>query len=277
MHQQIEKIPSSARSASRVSFREITFNDLEAILELLCEGFPRRTSQYWQEALARLTERPLVAGFPRYGYLLEAEGQPQGVLLLLTAVVDSTVRSNLSSWYVRQPYRGFATQLVQLATRTRGATYLDLTPAPKVLPIVKALGFKPYSNGTLLFTPRLLLSGNAGARIVGPCNEDDCDGFILEDREGRMQALYRIKTLKRLVPAARFVFGDPKRLCAAGVAVARALLKRGIPLAMVDAPLGFEPPPGIVLMPEREIRYSKHGEPPAVGDLRESEIALFGP
>lgn len=277
MHQQIKKIPSSARSANRVNLREITFGDLHAVLELLCEGFPRRTTDYWQKALDRLTDRPVVAGFPRYGYLLEADGQPQGVLLLLTAVIDSAIRSNLSSWYVRQPYRGLATQLVQLATRTRGATYLDLTPAPKVLPIVKALGFKPYSNGTLLFTPRLLLAGSPGARIVGACEEDGCDGFILEDEQGQMRALYRIKTLKRMIPAARFVFGDPRRLCAAGGTIARLLLKRGIPLAMVDAPLGLQPPPGIILMPQREVRYSKHGEPPAVGDLRESEIALFGP
>jgi hypothetical protein len=261
-----------------VNLRDITFNDLKAVLELLCEGFPRRSPAYWQVALNQMSTRALVPGYPRYGYLLESDDRPQGVLLLLTTTIDAVVRSNLSSWYVRKPYRGSAIHLFQHATREKGGVYLNLSPSDKVLPIVQAFGFKPYTNGTLLFTPRLLLgSHNSDVRVLGSCQENGCEGFFLEDNLGTMKVLYRIKKLKSMVPAARLVYGDPKRLSAAGPAVSRALIRRGLPIAMADAPLGFEPPRGIVLMPKREIRYSKRGAPPAVGDLRETEIAVFGP
>ena len=273
----IDKPADPAQRTAHVNIREIGAKDLDAIHELLCEGFPRRTPEYWRSAIQCLSERALVPECHRYGYLLEADRQPQGVLLVLNAIVDSSIRSNLSSWYVRQPFRFLATRMVQVATRPNGGVYLDLSPAAKVLPIVKALGFKPYSDGTLFFTPRLLLSSAPGARVTDWCKEGNCDGFYLEDRLGRIKVLYRIKTLKKAIPAARFVYGDPKRLSAAGGAVARALLKKGIPVAMADAPVGFVPPRGIIHMPQREIRYSKHGIPPKVGDLRESEIALFGP
>jgi hypothetical protein len=93
-----------------------------------------------------------------------------------------------------------------------------------------------------------------------------------------MIALYRVKWLKRVVPAARFVAGDPARLVMSSGPLMRVLLQRGIPLALIDAPLNYAPPRGLRLLANRERRYAGGTEaPPAAGDLRETEIALFGP
>jgi hypothetical protein len=57
----------------------------------------------------------------------------------------------------------------------------------------------------------------------------------------------------------------------------RSLLQRGIPVALIDAPLRYRPGRGIRLLANRERRYaSSNAAPPAPGDLRETEVALFG-
>jgi len=91
-----------------------------------------------------------------------------------------------------------------------------------------------------------------------------------------MVALYRVKWLKKMVPAARFVAGDPARLVMSSSQLIRVLLQRGLPLALVDAPLDYGPPRGIRLLADRELRYASGNSVPTPGDLRETEIALFG-
>ena len=274
--------------------REIKDADLFGLGALLAEGFPKRTLKDWRTALEILGERPAVEGFPRYGYCLEDEGRLEGVLLLLTATIDGVTRSNLSSWYVRPRYRSLATLLHQCAVRTRGSTYLNLSPATHTLRNIEALGFKPYTGGTLLvdatsavkignstvrsFTPDT--GGNLDVEVrrsVEAHSRYGCSALLLEDKEGPMLALYRIKWLKQLIPAARFIAGDPARLAAAAGPLMRTLLLRGIPLALIDAPLLYTPERGIRLLANRERRYAlANGMPPAPGDLRETEIALFG-
>ena len=274
--------------------REIEDADLFEVGALLAEGFPKRTLADWRTALNILTDRPAVEGFPRYGYCLEDGGRLEGVLLLLTATVDGVTRSNLSSWYVRPRYRLLAPLVHQCAVRTRGSVYLNLSPATHTLRNIETLGFKPYTGGTLLVDATSAVKiGNSTVRsftLDAASNLDvevtrsveahsryGCAALLLEDREGPMIALYRIKWLKRLIPAARFVAGDPARLAASAGPLMRTLLLRGIPLALIDAPLTYTPTHGIRLLANRERRYaSPDGPPPAPGDLRETEVALFG-
>ena len=63
-----------------MAIREITDDDLEAVRELLVEGFPLRSHNYWTKGLANLRSLPHVEGFPRYGYLVDADDAPQGLL-----------------------------------------------------------------------------------------------------------------------------------------------------------------------------------------------------
>src|SRR5580693_95494 len=276
-------------------FRQIDDTDISELCALLAEGFPRRTLEYWQTALDTLTSRPAVEGYPRYGYCLEVEGCLEGVLLLLTAKIDGVIRSNLSSWYLRARYRVFATLMHQRAVRAKEPVYLNVSPAAHTVRSVEAFGFKPYTAGTLIIDATSAVK--VGNSIVRPFTSEaaskltaetrgsvkthlgyGCEALVLEDADGPMVALYRVKWLKCVVPAACFVAGDPARLVKSSGRLMRALLQRGIPFALIDAPLHYAPPLGIRLLADRERRYaSGTAAAPAPGDLRETEIALFGP
>ena len=63
--------------------REIGEADLESVAGLLVRGFPHRSRDYWLVGLNRQATRTVPQGYPRYGYLLEHEGNAVGVLLLI--------------------------------------------------------------------------------------------------------------------------------------------------------------------------------------------------
>jgi hypothetical protein len=60
--------------------REIGTADLDAIADLLTRGFARRSRDYWTTGLQRQSVRDVPEGFPRFGYMLDHEGTPVGVL-----------------------------------------------------------------------------------------------------------------------------------------------------------------------------------------------------
>lgn len=288
-----------------MKIRLIAKEDFDAVLLLLCEGFPRRDRAYWVRALSHLSRRPEVPGHPQYGFLIEDQGAVQGVMLVLTADLGETLtggfRSNLSSWYVRAPWRKFATFMLRAALKAPGVCYTDLSPAPQVVQINAALGFAPYTGGSILLDARSAM-GAGGAQVthwdgrsetglaagLNPVLQDvarrhityGCAALLVAHADKVDLALYRIKRLKRVIPAARFVFGDPEGLVASAGAVMRALLGRGILLAQIDAPIGMQPAAGR-LMPSRDLRYvtgvSTGVQAPLAGDLLETEIAIFGP
>lgn len=284
-----------------MKIRLITKDDLNAVLLLLCEGFPRRNHAYWAKALQHLDQRPEVAGYPKYGFLIEDQGAVQGVMLILTADLGpgfaGGLRSNLSSWYVRAPWRKFATFMLRAGLKAQGGCYTDLSPAPQVVQINAALGFAPYTGGSILLDARSAVTGGGGDVTFWDGKTDaglaaklapglaavarrhigyGCTAMLLATQEGTHLALYRIKRLKKVLPAARFVFGDPALLVASAGPLMRALLMRGVPLAQIDAPVGLQPRAGR-LMPSRDLRYATGGTPPLAGDLLETEIAVFGP
>ena len=280
--------------------RLITKDDLDAVLLLLCEGFTRRDRGYWVQALHHLDTRPEVEGYPKYGFLIEDQGAVQGVMLILTADLGpgfaGGLRSNLSSWYVRAPWRKYATFMLRAGVKVQGGCYTDLSPVPQVVQINAALGFAPYTGGSILLDARAALRPGGRVSVWDGVTEAGlaagldpaliavarrhigygCTAILLAAVDGPHLALYRIKTLKRLIPAARFVYGDPSVLTGSAGALMRTLLGRGIPLAQIDAPVGFAPPVGR-LMPARDLRYATGGPPPPAGDLLETEIAVFGP
>src|SRR5690242_11045305 len=98
----------SRRHAS-LRCREITDGDLARTADLLTRGFWRRGRRYWNRALDRLAKRQAPSGFPRFGYILECDQAPVGVILLIFSTFSingrSSVRCNLSSWYVDPAFR----------------------------------------------------------------------------------------------------------------------------------------------------------------------------
>jgi len=66
-----------------VRCRLIEEADIDSVVDCLRRGFPYRLRTYWARAMERMSARPAIDDFPRYGYLLEAAGGVVGVILLI--------------------------------------------------------------------------------------------------------------------------------------------------------------------------------------------------
>src|SRR5262249_16689292 len=156
------------RQHASLRCREITDGDLARTADLLTRGFRRRSRRYWTRALDRLAKRQAPPGFPRFGYILESDQVPVGVILLIFSTFSingrPSVRCNLSSWYVDPAFRGQGPLLVSRALRHKGVTYVNISPAPHTRPIIQAQGFSPYSSGQFLTVPAIA-KGSASLRI----------------------------------------------------------------------------------------------------------------
>src|SRR5262249_33228073 len=143
----------SSSSVVRLGIREIADEDIDPVIDLLTRGFPV-SRRYWEAGLGRLRRRSLPPNMPRYGYVLEADGNPVGVILLISSLRHIGDRqelfSNLSSWYVEPAFRSHATQLFRRALANKKTTYLNVSAATHVRPIIEAFGFRRYSEGQVL-------------------------------------------------------------------------------------------------------------------------------
>ena len=140
-----------------IRLRQITIDDLDGVTALLSKGFPRRSRQDWRAALNRLAKHATPPGFPKFGYLLESQNAPVGVLLLISSTIrtsdSSTVRSNLSSWYFEPAYRSYAALIVPQVAKRKDITYLNVSPEKHTLPILEIQGFSKYSAGQFVAVP----------------------------------------------------------------------------------------------------------------------------
>jgi len=147
----------------KVVCREIGERDLDGVADCLARNFPRRSRAFFRRWLADL------AGSPRFGHLIEADGRVVGALIEIVhaSILDGAPppRCNFSSWCVDPPFRGFALALPKQALRDAGVTYLNLTPAPHTLRSLEALRFARYAEGAVLAAP-LLSPAVAHARLI---------------------------------------------------------------------------------------------------------------
>src|SRR5450755_3059554 len=145
--------------AQRLRCREISETDLDAVADLLTRGFAGRSRDYWMQGLRRQATREVPNGYPRFGYMLDFNGMPVGVLLLLytsrTSGGATTIQCNLSSWYVEPAFRNYAPLLTKIAQRHDEVTYLNISPATWTWPIIEAQGFEAYCSGLLFSFPVL--------------------------------------------------------------------------------------------------------------------------
>jgi hypothetical protein len=282
----------------KIRCRQIRDADLDAVADLLCEGFPARSRKYWTSGFQRMGQRPAPDDAPRYGYVLEADGVLVGVLLLLfTGEPGARPSFNVSSWYVRPAFRGFATLLVTMALRRKDAVYLNTSPIDHSLPILHAMGFRPLSRGQFLSLPLLARAPRrAKARFVGR-REVAAKG--LEAGEADLLAAHAAQGCLSLVcevggRAIPFVFARRDiRYSPVGVvqliwcrdtadfvfcagALGRALAGRGALLAISDA---NGPVPGLVgrYFPGKSPKFFKGPAEPRINDLAFTEAVIFGP
>lgn len=276
--------------------RQIGETDIDDVADLLAKGFPSRSRAFWRAALTRLAQRAVPPDLPRFGYMLDSDGQAVGVILLIVSVFPDNgapaIRCNLSSWYVEPRFRGYAAPLAAKALRYKEATFVNVSPAPHTRPIIEAQGFVRASRG-LVIAPCLQWRGEP-ARIVPadadpaapvPPSERDllrdhqqagCYAFWCETAERAFPFVFRPRLARKFVPCAQLIYsrdvGDVARFARA---IGWHLARRGLPVMTIDAD---GPLPGLLgryvdgLMP----KYYRGPHKPRLGDLAYTEAALFG-
>ena len=281
----------------KVRCRQIAEADLNAVADLLREGFPERSRKYWTSGFDRMRDRPPPEGSPRFGYVLDVDGALVGVLLLLfTGAADGRPTFNVSSWYVRPAFRGFATLLVTMALRRKDAVYLNTSPIEHSLPILAALGFRPLTEGQFLSAPFVARPQRARVREV---RVEDEPGTYPDLPEFELLRAHAAQGCVSLVceadgEAIPFVFVRRDiRYAPIGVvqliwcrrsedlvrcagAVGRALARRGAPLVISDA---NGPVPGLMgrYFPGKSPKFFRGPTRPRVNDLAFTEAVIFGP
>ena len=297
--EQVTAAPETAPApkTAKIRCRPIVDGDLDTLADLLERGFaPRRTRAFWQRALACLRTRAVPAGMPRYGYLLENDGVPVGVILLIFATTPGTgtPRANVSSWYVDPAFRGYAPLLVSQALKLKQVTYLNISAARHTWPILAAQGYKRYSSGIVVAAPALQRSGEHGVRLIAAGRTPDaphapfarelmtehvgfgCIGVWCVTAERALPFVFRPRMVKGFLPCAQLVYcDDAADFVRFAGPIGRFLAMRGRPFVILDANGPIADLTGRYFDGTTP-KYFRGPIAPRLGDLAYTEAALFG-
>jgi hypothetical protein len=284
--------------------REIALTDLEAVADLLTRGFVGRPRGYWLQGLQRQAAREIPGGYPRFGYLLDNNGDAVGVLLLVYSARSNggatTIHCNLSSWYVEPAFRNYAPLLASIAQKNKEVTYLNISPASWTWPIIEAQGFNSYCRGVFFSIPVLsrqepgmrveAVSPDAG--VIEGLPEDEVELLVRHARYGCLSLVcrtttgdvhpfimlrWRIRGGRIAPPAMQLIYcRDVAEYARCAGAIGRALVRRGKISVVVDA---NGPIPGLkgIYSAVRGRKYFKGPHPPRLADLTDTELVLYGP
>ena len=284
------------KSAPRIRCRQIGDADLDGLADLLKRGFgARRTRAFWRRLLACLRARSAPAELPRYGYLLENDGVPVGVILLIFSPTpgDGAMRANVSSWYVEPAFRGYAPLLVSQALKLKQVTYLNISAVAHTWPILEAQGYRRYSNGVFVALPalqratddvRLLAADQQPDAPHEPFERDllrehagyGCISFWCATRERAHPFVFRPRVVKSVIPCAQLIYcRDVADVVRFAGPVGRLLVRRGRPFVVVDA---NDPIEGLIgrYFADTMPKFFRGAVRPRLGDLAYTEAALFG-
>jgi hypothetical protein len=288
--------------AVKPRFREIEEGDLEAVGDLLTRGFARRSRRYWMRGLHHQRTRSLPPNVPRYGYLLEHEGVPVGCLLLIhstrTGDGENIICCNVASWYVDPPFRNYAALFASMTQRRKDITYFNVTPARPTWPILDAQGFVAYCHG-LYFSLPALSRGQRDVSVdairqdtisVDGLPEEEltllrrhagygCISLVCSTAEGTYPFIFfRMRKRGGFIPMPLLHLGYCRCIgdfirCAG--AIGRYLLLRGRPLVILDANAAVTGLAGFYTE-ARGRKYFKGPHRPRLGDLTDTELAIYG-
>ncbi|HEY3679182.1 MAG TPA: acyl-CoA acyltransferase [Bradyrhizobium sp.] len=290
--------------AQKIRCREISATDIDAVADLLTRGFYGRSRDYWMLGLRRQAEREVPNGYPRFGYMIDNNGVPAGVLLLIYTArndgADTAIYCNLSSWYVEPAFRNYAPMLTKIAQKNKEVTYINISPATWTWPIIETQGFSAYCNG-LFFSMPALSRVPAGMRIetitpdtraVAGLSTTEIGILARHARYGCLSLVCRTAngdTLPFILlpvrirrgwiapPAMQLIYcrDIPDYVKCAGV-IGRHLLRQGKISVLLDS---NGPMPGLVgfFSTARGRKYSKGPHQPRLADLTDTELVLYGP
>jgi hypothetical protein len=283
----------------RLRCRQITAEDIETTINLLCEGFPTKPRSHWAAAFDIIGAGVTSGRMQRYGYMLESDGLAVGVLLVIVSSVHrdgiTTIRSNGSAWYVKSDFRAYAHILVAKWLNSPSDSYLNVFPAEHTLRMLEAQGFVRFTNGISLSTPAIILpTGRVRILHAGqfaeaelPIPDEDhellmdhfragCTALWCETRDGGYPFVFRRRLIKSRLPCAQLIYcRDLEDLARLAGPVGRYLLRLGQPvvLAATNGPI-----PGIpgVYFDGKYPMYVRGKTVPKPGDLAYTEAGLFG-
>jgi hypothetical protein len=289
--------------AQRIRCREISEADLDAVAELLTRGFAGRSRDYWTQGLRRQAIREVPDGYPRFGYLLDNDGSPVGVLLLLYTSRsnggETMIQCNLSSWYVEPAFRNYAPLLTKIAQRHKEVTYLNISPATWTWPIIEAQGFASYCSGLFFSIPALtgVIKGmtvetvSAETRAIEGLSEVEvelltrhalfgCLSLACRTPSGAFPFVLLPMRIRRgwiAPPAMQLIYcRDIAEYVACAGAIGRTLLRCGKLSVIIDSNGKV---PGLIgiYSSARGRKYFKGPHAPRLADLTDTELVLYGP
>jgi hypothetical protein len=286
----------------QIRCREIGEADIDGIADLLARGFIGRSRDYWLQGLRRQAAREVPQGYPRLGYMLDHDGVPVGVLLLIYSLRDAdgeaAIHCNLSSWYVEPAFRTYAPMLTSLAQRRKEVSYFNISPAVWTWPIIEAQGFRAYCKGLFFSVPALSRVRGSGEieivpshckQIEGLSNDDvelltrhtryDCLSIVVRTPQGAFPFILQSVRIRRgwiALPAMRLIYcRNIADYAACAGRIGRLLLRLGKISVIADS---NEPIPGLHgVYTERGRKYFKGPHRPRLGDLTDTELVIFGP
>jgi hypothetical protein len=291
--------------APKIRCREISETDIDAVADLLTRGFYGRSRDYWMQGLDRQAARDVPAGYPRFGYMIDNNGTPAGVLLLLyTARYDgaeTAITCNLSSWYVEPAFRNYAPMLTKIAQKNKEVTYINISPATWTWPIIETQGFAVYCSGLFFSMPALsrVPAGMtvetitpATTAIPGLSAGDvellarhvryGCLGLVCRTANGEVLPFIlspvRIRRGWIAPPAMQLIYcRDIADYLQCAGAIGRLLLLRHAKIAVLLDSNG--PVAGLVgfFSKARGRKYFKGPHRPRLADLTDTELVLYGP
>jgi hypothetical protein len=282
--------------------RQIEIADLDSVAGLLTRGFVHRSRDYWMDGLRRQSVRDVPEGFPRFGYMLDHEGTPVGVLLLIYSARDdgggTSIRCNLSSWYVEPAFRNYAAILTKVAQRHNHVTYVNISPAHRTWRTIETQGFSAYCGGLFFSFPALSRPAKGmrvevvqqDARAVDGLSEADvallarhggygCLSLVCRTAEGRgipfvLQPM-RVRRVALLAMRLIYCHDEADYVACAG-AIGRFLLRRGRISVALNANGRMEGLVGFYRAPMGR-KYFKGPQRPRLADLTDTELVLYGP
>jgi hypothetical protein len=290
--------------AQKLRCREIADTDLDAVAELLTRGFAGRSREYWLQGLLRQAARQVPNGYPRFGYMLDHDGRPVGVLLLLYSArgigAEAEIQCNLSSWYVEPAFRNYAPLLTKIAQRHKEVTYLNISPATWTWPIIETQGFTSYCSGLFFSIPAVSRPAPGmtvetiapDTRSIEGLSDIEVELLTRHARYGCLSLVcrtpdrgafpfillpMRIRRGWIAPPAMQLVYcRDIAEYVQCAGAIGRALIRHGKISVILDANGPVQGLTGFYSS-ARGRKYFKGPRQPRLADLTDTELVLYGP
>jgi hypothetical protein len=207
-----------------------------------------------------------------------------------------TPRCNVSSWYVEPAFRSYAPLFISQALKDKTATYLNISPAAHVQPVIEAQGFTRYSSGQFVTFPTLFQVPDDNSRTVLETDvnqpgaafepferelllkhsEYGCIGLWCRTVDRAYPFVFLPRIVKRCIPCVQLIYcREIEDFVRFSGSIGRFLLLRGRPLVIIDS---TGPVVGLFgkYFHGAAPKYFRGSEPPRLGDLAYTEAPMFG-